>query len=381
LRVSLAENAEEISEISEQVRHLTENAVSKNIFYEDWMLIPALKYLKNSPVTIVLIWDEQNGSLAGLFPLEIRSGYRRMPMKYYSLWRHPHCYLCTPLVANSSTQEVLNCFFDWLEKTPLGKHIFRFEQIIKDDLFYHSLMSAAKTNKLSFDQVESFDRPYFETHLDSESYIKNAISTKHFKDITKKKKKLAALGELKFNVLTSNDELVDWISDFLILEKSGWKGLAETALSTHTNEQKFFESIVRTAYSRKQLIFLALTLNGRPVSMRCGFRNEKGEISFKIAFDEKYSKFSPGALLELEHIKFACANNIDWADSCASPGSTLLERFWTEKLPITSITVSSSKLLGKMLVTSLGTLGQMKKSVLSPERRSPEKPGELHIRA
>ena len=62
------------------------------------------------------------------------------------------------------------------------------------------------------------------------------------------------------------------------------------------------------------------------------FKIQDGVFRFKIAYDEKYSKFSPGLILEETYLKqLYTMDEIKWGDSCADADSPTLNRFWTKR--------------------------------------------------
>src|SRR5216684_1529398 len=68
---------------------LAVEAIEPNPFYEPWMLIPALRALgtgKDLFVVLVLTVKEGKPVLCGVFPLEKRQRYKRLPVTAYGLW-------------------------------------------------------------------------------------------------------------------------------------------------------------------------------------------------------------------------------------------------------------------------------------------------------
>src|SRR5262245_5930122 len=82
-------------------------AIEPNVFYEPWMLMPAIRAFgagRRALFALIQATDPARplGSplLAGLFPLELKSHYdgigKKLPLKTISLWRKPEItYLCT----------------------------------------------------------------------------------------------------------------------------------------------------------------------------------------------------------------------------------------------------------------------------------------------
>jgi hypothetical protein len=59
-----------------------------------------------------------------------------------------------------------------------------------------------------------------------------------------------------------------------------------------------------------------------------------GAYSYKTAFDERYARFSPGVLLQLENLALLERPGIRWADSCAAPDHPMIDSLWRERRAI-----------------------------------------------
>lgn len=364
MKVIIASTPLELQEFEQPLKDLAKKAISENIFYEDWMLLPAFELLRSKNVTIALVCSLDKKTLLGVFPLEAKAGYRHLPIKYYSLWRHMHCFLSTPLIRLGWEQECLRVFFSWLSKQTLGRYIFQFDQIAAEGAFFLHLKQFVQQNRLKIDVVESYVRPLLQSTLDGESYMRAAMSSKHLKDLRKKLTKLEQVGVVQYQMLTELNQLGSWLESFLQLEASGWKGRSDTAMRGREKEKLFFSAITANALNQDKLMFLKMSLDDKPIAMHCGFKGGKGAFSFKIAYDESFAKYSPGVLLEMEYIRHIQDHSeIEWVDSCSMPGNVMLSRIWMENRAIASLAVSADSTLSKCLISTVSRLKSMQTSV------------------
>ena len=76
---------------------------------------------------------------------------------------------------------------------------------------------------------------------------------------------------------------------------------------------------------------LAIELDGVPIAMKCNFLAGEGAFAFKIAYNERCSRYSPGVLLELFNMSNLAERSPEtrWMDSCASPQHFMIDRLWT----------------------------------------------------
>jgi CelD/BcsL family acetyltransferase involved in cellulose biosynthesis len=160
------------------------------------------------------------------------------------------------------------------------------------------------------------------------------------KDLNRRFRRLGELGEIDFKWETGSDGLTRWIAEFLELEAAGWKGDAGSALACDPATSALFRESLIGAARRDRLVRLSLRLNGRPIAMLSTFLTPPGAFGFKTAFDEDYSRFSPGLLLEREFLTAPHRFDIRWCDSCAAPDHSVMNRIWYERRPVGRVSIA-----------------------------------------
>jgi len=70
---------------------------------------------------------------------------------------------------------------------------------------------------------------------------------------------------VRYVELTDEADLQFWLTEFLRLEATGWKGRQGTALAANARDRQFFYEVVRGAFERRRLMVLALEAGGRPL--------------------------------------------------------------------------------------------------------------------
>ena len=78
---------------------------------------------------------------------------------------------------------------------------------------------------------------------------------------------------------------------------------------------------------------------------RCGparHARARPRFSFKTAFDEDYSRFSPGVLLQQANLDLLDHPQIDWVDSCAAPGHPMIDSVWRERRALVWVNIPLS---------------------------------------
>ena len=166
------------------------------------------------------------------------------------------------------------------------------------------------------------------------------MRAKKRKELRRQHARLAEAGKLAVERHADDTCLATWIDHFLALEAAGWKGAAGSALASHDATAGLFRDALRGAAERGRLERLSLKLDGRPIAMLANFITAPGAFSYKTAFDERFARFSPGVLLQLENLALLDNPEVAWCDSCATPEHPMIEGLWTERRGIGRFSVA-----------------------------------------
>jgi len=176
--------------------------------------------------------------------------------------------------------------------------------------------------------------------LTPDLYLERALPGKKRKELRRQHTRLAEQGELTFERHDDASAIAEWTDAFLTLEKRGWKGKSGSAMACATSTDALFRQSLASAATLGRLERLSLNLDGQPIAMLANFLTAPGSFSFKTAFDEAYSRFSPGVLLQRENLALLSRPGIAWCDSCAAPDHPMIDSLWTERRPIGRISVA-----------------------------------------
>jgi CelD/BcsL family acetyltransferase involved in cellulose biosynthesis len=363
LRIVLAGNTAQLREHVPAWESLARASVEPNVFYEPWMLLPAIEAFGcGRALLFVLVYADIFGKpplLCGVFPLERRLGYRGLPVAYLRLWTYVHCFLSTPLVRRTYARQCLVAFLDWLTDTQRAL-MMEWGTISADGKFYRILDEVLEgTGRRRF-VAHGFDRPLLCPRASSDAYVHEALPKKARGEFRRLGRRLAETGVVRYETMDGDSRAGAWVADFMALEASGWKGRCGSALSSSEAGRRFFTSVAAEAAKRRQLTMLALKVNDRPIAMKCNFLAQDGGYTFKIAHDERFSRFSPGALLELEHVhEFHRRPQLRWMDSCADPDHFMLNRLWLDRRRVAKLLTATGSRAGDLVMSSLPFLHRM----------------------
>jgi CelD/BcsL family acetyltransferase involved in cellulose biosynthesis len=330
---------------------LAAEALEPNVFYEPWMLLPAWRYFgTRRDIRVVLVFrTESSGpagskSLCGVFPIERERWYRELPVRVVRLWKHPHCFLGTPLIRADFAVETLAAFLDWLVSDERLPSMMEFRYIPSEGSFSQLLVDELNRRELLSFVPERFTRALFRPTTDGANYLEAALSGKRRKELRRQANRLSERGRLECLQLSPQGDVQAWIQDFLSLEASGWKGKDGGALAVNEATREFFLAVVTEAFRQDRLMMSALTLDGRPIAQKCNFLAAPGSFAYKIAYDETYAGYSPGVHLEIENIRcWGQRPEIVWMDSCAVWNHFMATRLWTERRTIQTVLVATGR--------------------------------------
>lgn len=388
--VVIVNNGAALAEHVNALERLAAAAIEPNVFYEPWMLVPAVEsFDRGTDLVFVLLYtpDPARASgpplLCGFFPLVRERRNLGLPVSFLTSWQHLHAFLCTPLVRAGYAAPCLEAFFGWAATPAARAHLIELRVIPGEGPFRRALTDHFRRHQIPILHRTSYTRAFFRRPAPGGAPAAPALSRSRRNDLKRLERRFSEAGAVEYRALERGDDLESWLERFLACEAAGWKGKDCSALAMNERERSFFMAAARGAFQRDQLQLLALHLDGRPIAMRCSWRSPPGSYFFKPAYDEAYARFSPGVLLEMEALRrLQAQSEVQWMDSCTSPDNALLNELWPDRVAIETLWIPAGRGLGELLV-SLAPLGRwLRRRAAELARRvphrapSPATPGE-----
>src|SRR5215475_8547080 len=229
-----------VNDLAELERHLAAwedlagAAIEPNVFYEPWMLMPAVRAYgvdRRSLFVLVLAPDPARPLgpplLCGLFPLELRDYYdnisSKLPLKTLCLWRKLEMtYLCAPLLRVGYGREALVAFFDWLDAGGHNCSLMEFGFVTAEGPFHHLLVDYLNEHLKFTCVTQAFTRALFRPAADAEEYVRSALGRFRRKEFRRLEKRLAETGRLEYTALEPGDDVDAQIEEFMEFEAKSW---------------------------------------------------------------------------------------------------------------------------------------------------------------
>lgn len=330
-------------ELVEELDFLSTRAIESNVFFNPHFLAPAMPRLDDREVRLAVIRDgnEHRSRLRLLVPFSVEKAPIPVGVSVMRTWSNPFGPLGTPLLDRDDPVGVVEDFLAMLSRPHLKlPKVLMLPEMRLDGAVASVLKTVAETSGLPLLTVGQTERPFLESTLDGEAYLKKSLSPHHAGEFRRQKRRLAEKGNLVHHVARGPDEIRPAIETFLALEARGWKGRKRTAMADDRYRAAFAREAVHGLAERDMCRIHALTLDGKPIASLIVFIEAGIAYTWKTAYDEEYAAFSPGVLLlidvTMQHLEDP---NIDLTDSCAVPDHPVVSRLWSERKPIGTLMI------------------------------------------
>ena len=337
-------------------QELAAAAFDPNPFAHPDFALPAARTLPDG-ADAALLHVEDGAEMVLALPVVRRRRYRRLPVRTLATWRHPYCFLGSPLTSAADATESWDHALRHVRRAG-DAELLALELLPAEIPGLASVEVAAAQRGIKVSTFERHARPMIHRRAEP-TYFDASMSSKHRKNLRRQRRHLDALLEGKL-------ERVDWGPQdlarpaaaelFLRLEEAGWKGRTGTAIACSAADAAFFRLMVERFGEKALLQLWFLEASGTPVAAQCNLISGDTVFHFKIAYDEDLAQYSPGVLLELEMIQeFHEDVRLNHIDSCAAPGS-MYESLYPDSRALTGALVplrQTGRMMAPMLAAAL----------------------------
>ncbi|NWJ23854.1 GNAT family N-acetyltransferase [Rhizobium sp. RM] len=322
-------------EMQEELDFLSNRVMEANVFFTGRLLAPAMPRLEDKSVRFALIRDE-NGARSRmrlLMPFTVEKPGFAIGPSIIRIWANPFGPLGTPLVDTEGAAETLDNLFDALaDKEMKLPNVLVLPDIRLDGPFARLVKAIALSRNLPLTTTGTYQRPTLESLQDGETYLQQALAPHHLREMRRQWRQLEKLGAVSYTVSRQAKDIRYRMEEFLALEASGWKGRKRSALVNDRYRAAFAREAITNLAEADAVRIHTIDLNGSAIASIVVFMTAGEAYTWKTAFDESYSKYSPGKLLIQKltdwHLDDA---NILRSDSCAVPDHPIMSRFWQER--------------------------------------------------
>ena len=315
---------------------LAADAAEPDIFAERWFA-EASRHL--APPEARMMAVRRDGHLIALMPIVPATRYGRIPLRHSENWAHYHRFLGAPLLRRGEEVAAWTAILTALDSDRDAGALLHVSGLVEHGPAHRGLIAAAHALGRPCDTVHRIERAMLATELSPDDYYAATVRKKKRKELGRLRSRLMEQGAAETRRLTPGDSVQEWIDAFLALERAGWKGAAGSALACTPETAAFFRDAVLGAHRAAKLDMIRIDLDGAPVAMLVNLLAPPGAFSFKTAFDERLSRFSPGVLLQIDNLQLLARGDIGWMDSCAVENHPMINSLWGERRAIVRVSV------------------------------------------
>ena len=329
-------------EIIDDIDGVSEFALEPNIFFSPRFCVPAMPRLDEREVRLMLLQDRDERSCTRfLMPFTVEKPGFRIGPDLIRCWSNPYGPYGAPLVERRETAQIIDDLFQTLALPSVRlPKVMALSDVFADSPVVSLFRSVALANGLPMATTHPVERPWLDATGDPDLYFETAISGHHRRNYNRLWRRLAAIGDLQFTIARSQKDVRLAVEEFLLLENAGWKGRQRTSLASDRYRAAFAREAVNRLAERDRCRVHMLTLDGRVIASLIVFVEAGRAWTWKTAFDEELSAFSPGTLLMMRATEALLEDpNIDQADSCAAPDHPVMTRLWPARRNMVTLVI------------------------------------------
>jgi CelD/BcsL family acetyltransferase involved in cellulose biosynthesis len=324
-----------LADIADEWRELAARALVPNVFYEPAFALAAAP-LFGRDAGAVLVWSgTMPRKLLGFFPARIETRRYGLRLPVLVGWTHPFAPLGVPLVEREAAEPVIAAWLAHLAGSTTLPGLLLLPLVPEDGAFAAALSAVIRRAQMPTAQFNPHSRALLAPQGERSGYVEHALGPRKFRELRRNARRLGEAGAPLFVAATEPTPVAAAIEDFLALEASGWKGQARTAAACDEAVGEFVKTAVGTLAVEHKAEIDRILLDGRPIAASITLRSGSGAWFWKIAYDETWARFAPGVLLTA-WVTERLADDLTLArtDSCATADHAVMNRIWSERLPV-----------------------------------------------
>lgn len=330
-------------DLIEELDFLCARSIEPNVFFNPRFLAPAMPRLEDREIRLAVMrdGDEDRSRLRLLLPFSLERPSVPLGVPTLRAWSSPFGPLGTPLVDHDDPLGVIEDFFAILSRPHLKlPRVFVLPDVRLDGPFAAILRMLAASRNLPFIVTGEVERPFLESDLSGDDYLKSSLRPHHLREFRRLKRRLGEQGEVAYSVARQPGDIRRALEAFLTLEMAGWKGRERTAMAVDRYRAAFAREAIDRLGERDMVRIHELSVGGALVASLIVFIEAGVAYTWKTAYDEHYAAWSPGALLMVEVTRNHLEDpNIAATDSCAVPDHPIMSKLWHERRPIGTMVV------------------------------------------
>jgi len=325
----------QLGSILPEWRALAAGALEPNVFYEPAFALAATPVFGRRAGAVVVWSGGAPRRLLGLFPARVETRRYGLRLPVLLGWTHAYAPLGVPLVEREAAEPAIAAWLAHLSAAAELPGLLLLPFLPQEGAFAAALETVLRREQMRSADFNCHRRALLAPRGDRARYVEQALGSRRHKELRRLGRRLADLGAVLFVAAEEPADVAAAIEDFLVIEASGWKGKAGTAAAGHEDLRRFVRKAAAALAAERKISVSRVLLDGRAIAAAIVLRSGTGAWFWKIAYDEAFARFSPGAMLTAALTdELADEATIASTDSCATADHPMIDHLWRERLAL-----------------------------------------------
>jgi CelD/BcsL family acetyltransferase involved in cellulose biosynthesis len=314
---------------------LASRSVSDNAFFHPDFALLAIACLGSGVVLATVAGDD--GRLVAAAP--VRRGRLGRIAPAVRLWSHDYGPLGSPLVEAAVCGPALDALIEGLSPPGSGIGLVAPDLPLDGPVAAAMIEGAARAGR-PVRILDRRERAVCRRAPGGPADVRATLPARRRKEYARQLRRLGDSGPVAFETATDPDRVMARFEEFLAVEAAGWKGRRGTALASSATTAEFGRAVVFNHARSGRARIDSLRLGDHPLAVVVSFVAGATAWTWKIAYDETYARYSPGAQLMLRVPESLFGDPaVDRIDSCAAPDHPMIDHLWRRRMTLGTLVV------------------------------------------
>lgn len=324
-------------ELRDELDFLSKRTIEPNIFYNARFLAPAMPRLEDRTIRFMVMRDEneERSRLRFVMPYTVERLGRGSDQVMLQAWTTSFSPQGTPLIDQDDPLGVVDDLFDILSRKHLQlPPVMVFPHMRSNGATTQVILDVAHKRKLPIHVLESAPRPFLNSDLMGEAYLRQCAEGKTNKQVQGVLKRFSDLGSTNYIVSTGIDDIRLKFERFILLENRSVRGKRKTKIVGDRYREAFAREAVNNLAERGAVQLHSLELDDQTIAAAIVFIENGDAWMWKSAYAEDLRSFMPDILLLREMIRHSLDDpKINRVDACILAKHPLIETMFNTSEP------------------------------------------------